>query len=160
MWSFSYQHTIRPEKSKRFCFNINWPDYFFGNLQLDKKLRNRTCQLIVFTFHSHSSLGTVGIWIISRQQNSKILWKPADSRLTLEKVSKRRYVFLVIAPNVGRHAFLDRWRNAQKDGQGDQVRDRGEHSFTKLKVTYNQFLAWLKRTKKEQIVQWKRNGDL
>ena len=71
-----------------------------------------------------------------------------SSSLTLEKVSKRRYVFLVIAPNVGRHAFLDRWRNAQKDGQGDQVRDRGEHSFAKLKVTYNQFLAWLKRTKK------------
>ena len=79
--------------------------------------------------------------------------KTSSSSLTLEKVSKRRYVFLVIAPNVGRHAFLDRWRNAQKDGQGDQVRDRGEHSFAKLKVTYNQFLAWLKRTKKEQIVQ-------
>ena len=77
------------------------------------------------------------------QLNQKKLGRYLRSSLTLEKVSKRRYVFLVIAPNVGRHAFLDRWRNAQKDGQGDQVRDRGEHSFAKLKVTYNQFLAWL-----------------
>ena len=91
----------------------------------------------------------LAIFSITKLQN---LMK-TSSKLTLEKVSKRRYVFLVIAPNVGRHAFLDRWRNAQKDGQGDQVRDRGEHSFAKLKVTYNQFLAWLKRTKKEQIVQ-------
>lgn len=122
-------------------------------------MRNRTCKLIIFTFYCSSPVWIC--WNLDHISTTKLqnLTK-TSSRLTLEKVSKRRYVFLVIAPNVGRHAFLDRWRNAQKDGQGDQVRDRGEHSFAKLKVTYNQFLAWLKRTKKEQIVQWKRNGDL
>ena len=63
--------------------------------------------------------------LIFTQYDQNFMAKGFIKKITcsLQKVSKGCDVFFVIATDVCCHAFLDGWRNAQKDRQGDQVGD-------------------------------------